>query len=203
MEGYTEWRNWWWWWYISTWRVLGLVKTPVRHGYGRSRQAAGRFPATRVARAASRPEQQATLHLRIGRILPFFFLLLVWYTLAPHLFVRKKARLHARQKKIHLPSVRAPLLLNLGGKGLAQTRLQANHIIAFKTRWARPAGVWLAVVSYSCQSNYWAWYTWTLNFTACSKLYISVDVRTTLPPQDEEEYKRSVDMFASMVCLIT
>ena len=62
---------------------------------------------------------------------PFFFLLLVWYTLAPHLFVRKKARLHARQKKIHLPSVRAPLLLNLGGKGLAQTRLQANHITAF------------------------------------------------------------------------
>jgi hypothetical protein len=49
--------------------------------------------------------KQATLHLRIGRILPFFppsSTRLVHARLPS--FVRKKARLHARQKKIHLPA---------------------------------------------------------------------------------------------------
>ena len=129
MEGYTEWRNWWWW-YISTWRVLGLVKTPVRHESLSVGPQVGFRPHGSRAPPAAQSSRPRCISGSDGSFL-FFFLLLVWYTLAPHLFVRKKARLHARQKKIHLPSVRAPLLLNLGGKGLAQTRLQANHITAF------------------------------------------------------------------------
>ena len=104
MEGYTEWRNWWWW-YISTWRVLGLVKTPVRHESLSVGPQVGFRPHGSRAPPAAQSSRPRCIYLRIGRILPLSFSSTRLVYTRPLSFVRKKARLHARQKKkrIHLP----------------------------------------------------------------------------------------------------